>query len=901
MYLQKLEIQGFKSFAQKTVFEFRENLTAIVGPNGSGKSNVADAIRWVLGEQSLKLLRGKKSEDVIYHGAVNRSRVGMAEVNLYLNNESRLLDLDYSEVIISRRLYRDGESDYLINGNRVTLSEVTMLLAKANFGQKSYSVVGQGMVENVLNATPQQRKGFFDEAAGVKHFQIRRDQSLNKLLRTEENLQQTETLIAEIEPRLRSLTRQVKKLEKREQLETELRALQIEYYGSLWHQLQTDRKQQQTSFSAATTKQEKLAADLAKISAQIDTLGEEKSRSEVYDQLQTKIRDLQKEKNALVKQQTVLQGRLELEQEKQGKLNLVWLEQKKSDIAAQRLRLQENIRNEHNATVQLQNTLSGKIGQQKEIMKKFQELEYKLLKLKEGVHSGTRLTLQDIRERLTALYHEHEKFFRQLMDTNDLETFQHRKLEAKDLTMGLASLLDDLGDKQEDKQTLNKIGEMQNKVTLFSQQRDSLVQSVQDLRVKIESGKTRLLMMEETYTQLSAETAKIDNDLKSVSAALHAKDESAKLTEYRKQDNALQQEVDHIEKAIQKLQGEVRGFNEHEQKKKEALLQLQHTARETQNALNTLTAQAQEMKIALTRSETKLEDLKEEMARELANNVIQKVHAYGRIGEGLHSLEARITKLKQQLELIGGIDPETMQEYEATKKRFEFLTTGRDDLKKALADLEKIIDELDVNIKKQFDTSFHVISANFSEYFKVLFGGGSAKLRLLTEEVANEEEAQAAEGENTVPVQVDMTKEHTQIVKKLIERKKKVISGVEIEAVPPGKKMKNVQALSGGEKALTSLSLLSAILATNPAPFVMLDEVEAALDEANSEKFAVIIKKLSQKTQFIVVTHNRVTMHYADVLYGVTMGEDGSSHILSLKIEEARKMEKEGKLKTIAS
>ncbi len=258
MYLEKLEIQGFKSFANKNVLKFpasakatadkgvskRSNgITAIVGPNGSGKSNIADAVRWVLGEQSLKLLRGKKSEDVIFSGSSKKSSLSFAEVSLYLNNEDKKAPVDYREVVITRRLYRDGESEYLLNNSKVRLLDISLLLAKARFGQRAYSVIGQGMVENFLNTSITERKEFFDEATGVKMYQIKRDDAANKLRGTRENLDQAETLLNEIEPRMRSLTRQIKKLEQRAEIEKELNELQIRYYSSGWHQLNNELKE----------------------------------------------------------------------------------------------------------------------------------------------------------------------------------------------------------------------------------------------------------------------------------------------------------------------------------------------------------------------------------------------------------------------------------------------------------------------------------------------------------------------------------------------------------------------------------------------------------------------------------------------------------------------------------
>jgi chromosome segregation protein len=315
MYLQRIELQGFKSFANKTILEFpapgtttkavlnasgRSNksnqqvcgVTAIVGPNGSGKSNVVDAVRWVLGEQSLKLLRGKKSTDIIFSGSAKKSQMGLAEVSLHLNNEDKSAPIDYTEIVITRKLYRDGESEYLLNKNSVRLFDIIMLLAKANFGQNTYSIIGQGMVDRIVNYSSQERKDFFDEATGVKQFQIKRDRSVNKLKKSRENLAQAQTLINELEPHLKMLTRQVNRLHKRKEIEVELKEAWEKYYGKQWLDLDGSYKELIISVTSYDKKKIKLDQEIESLQEKLNSLSEESSRSEEFDRLQ-------KEYNAL--------------------------------------------------------------------------------------------------------------------------------------------------------------------------------------------------------------------------------------------------------------------------------------------------------------------------------------------------------------------------------------------------------------------------------------------------------------------------------------------------------------------------------------------------------------------------------------------------------------------------
>ncbi|MDD3711331.1 MAG: AAA family ATPase, partial [Patescibacteria group bacterium] len=336
MYLEKLEIQGFKSFANKNKLIFsgilndqKRGITVVVGPNGSGKSNIADSIRWVLGEQSTKLLRSKKSEDVIFSGSDKKGRLNMAEVSLFLNNESNnflkfkknnqeddflkeeanregdnidaLLFLP--EIVLTRRVFRDGNSEYLINGSKVRLSDIQIFLAKANFGQKTYSVIGQGMVENFLNTSPSERKAFFDEATGVKQYQIKRDISLNKLENSQENLAKVEMLLNEINPRLKSLTRQVGKLKKRQSLEEELLIKQLNYYSCLWQEVGNRSEKFQKEINRLQIEKDILEKKIETDKNNLEQLSQGETIGKEFYELQKNFLSLQAEQEKIKKQQ----------------------------------------------------------------------------------------------------------------------------------------------------------------------------------------------------------------------------------------------------------------------------------------------------------------------------------------------------------------------------------------------------------------------------------------------------------------------------------------------------------------------------------------------------------------------------------------------------------------------
>ncbi len=759
MYLERLDIHGFKSFANKTTLLFearsharpalmgevrhgRPGITAIVGPNGSGKSNTADAIRWVLGEQSVKAVRGKKMEDVIFSGSERKARLGMAEVTMTLNNEDRKAPVDANQIAITRRVFRDGNSEYLINNASSRLQDIHLLLAKAHFGQRTYSVISQGMVDEIILISPKERKEYFDEAAGVKQYQLKRDEAVRRLTATRENLHEAELLIAEIEPRVRSLTRQVKRLERREEVEKELRSAQQTYYGTLWYDLANQHKTQAAHLHHANESRTKKEDEVRTIQSQLQQLEKEETQSEAF-------LVLQKQYEALVSKRNT-------------------------------------IRDEEFA------------------------LKSALLKLDAPAKSTGSLPLAEITRSIEQLLARQHEAIGQLIAATTFEAVEKIKPLFRELNASFSAFAEKITAKTPDNDKRKK--ELQDKI----------------------DGITKLLV-------------------------------------------ALTDDLANIQKQIQKQ-------SEEEKLKKSAFFALQRQFQSRQTELHELVQKENDIRIASARLEQKKEDLEREIKNEgLDPTALPLLEGEG--GGEVSALLPEIQKLKHQLELIGGTDPESIAEYHKTKERYDFLTTQSADLTTAMQSLEGAIQELDDTIKVQFDTAFKTINEEFQKYFKILFGGGNAKLALIKdvppESLPATPPLLAGEGE----VEEDKEKEEPKKQKML----KPVIVGIDIQATPPGKRLQSIGMLSGGERALTSIALICAFISNNPSPFVVLDEVDAALDEANSERFSRILDDLSGKTQFIAITHNRATMHRASMLYGVTMGDDGISKVLSVKLEEVKK------------
>jgi len=886
MYLQKIEIKGFKSFAEKTVLQFpkekadKHTITAIVGPNGSGKSNISDAIRWVLGEQSLKTLRGKKSEDVIFSGSDKKTRLGFAEVSLCLNNESGRAPIDYSELVLTRRLYRNGESEYLLNKHKVRLLDVQMLLAKAKIGQRTYSVIGQGMIDYFLIAPPHERKEFFDEAAGVKEYQIKRNQSLNKLINSLDNLSQTDLLLQEIEPHLKSLARQMKKLEKRETLTASLKKLQCNYYGTIKKQLDDQQKTIQDDLSILTKQETELKKELTAIEKNIQNLKEQKTRSEAFEGLRNKYAILIDEKNLLLRQQAVIKGDKEIEYKKIGKVNLIWMEKKYDEIKKEKEKITDSLSAISEIISRIEKNIE-KIEKEKQTAAQNEQTAQKQLEILQTNTSVKKISDKELEDNLSLIHYSYKSLIKNLESTKNIEGLNDITKEAKQIDKSLNEILQKISAKETTAPQELLIAK--NEIQTAIQEKEKIMNSFNTLLIEIHGKKEREKNFKESLQKIETEEKNLFNEIN------EAKDkpvnEQKKLQGLEIKNQAIEKKITELNKQINKFKNEINEFNKKEEIKKEKLFDLQKQYQEHQIKFNKLSGETNSVRIALAKITTKQEDLNCEIKEDNIDLTSDKFEFIEYPGD----LLPQIRKTKEHLEFIGGIDPETKTEYVETQERFSFLSEQTADLKQAIASLEKIIKKLDATIKNKFEKSFDAINKEFQKYFKLLFGGGKSNLAKIieNEEEKNDGSKIAESEENDSVAETEVKNESTK--NPLKNYKQKVIFGIEIEAAPPGKKINSINMLSGGEKALTAIALLCAIISNNPSPFIVLDEVDAALDEANSHKLAEIVCDLSHKSQFIIITHNRATMQKAKLLYGVSMGDDGISRLLSIKFEEAEK------------
>jgi len=801
-----MTLQGFKSFARKTVLEFGKGITVVVGPNGSGKSNVSDAIKWVLGEQSMKNLRSKKSEDVIFVGSGSKAKAGMAEVSLELDNKDKIVPIEYTNVDITRRVFRSGEGEYFLNNSKVRLLDITEILSKSGFGRSTYTVIGQGAIDRLITQTAQERLELFRDASGVKHYYFKKEQALKKFEESRENLLRVADILKELKPRLNNLEKQKKDAEQRKILSDELRDLQNKYYGSELKDFSGKIDEYDKKYNEITKETETIKKEVSTITKKLE---ERALRSDQNQEHEIKMKLEQTEKE--------LQGLQDYLLEYVRKNALIVEKQKfyKDNLADFKKELNETI-------------------------KKIEEKESEI---------------ENIKKEKIKLESELEKFV-SLLNGLD-EKGEKKSLEPKEIISkakdSLNKILKTIGNNFDNIEKLKS--DIQDLINFLEEQEKAGSTDIFAKRLEISKN------VEKIRFEISSNNEKINNNLEILNIYKNKENdlldrvhESKELEDKKPEEKERQQiegKINQLRQQKEEQKKELDSLKEKNRSLEGEFFEVEKSYRGKQDIIAQYKEELTRVEIELARLRTKEEDVKSEVIENLGTD---KGLEYISISSDQKPFFfSKMTELRRKLETIGGvIRAEDNDEYKEVKERYDFLTSQSDDLRGALSLTKKVVLELEGKIHDQFREKFEKISSKFNYYFQKLFGGGTAKLIL-------------TEGEAEEAIVID------------------------IQAVPPGKRVHTLNTLSGGEKALTSVALLFAIFSVNPTPFCVLDEVDAALDESNSILFANLLAELASKMQFIVITHNRETMKRAKVLYGVTMDETKISKILSLKLEEAEK------------
>ena len=732
--LKKLEISGFKSFAKKTTLSFDTPVTAIVGPNGSGKSNVVESIRFVLGEQSIKSMRGKGGGDMIWKGSKLLGAMQKGKVSITFDNSDRRFsfsassgagaDLSFDEVTLVREVSSDGGSSYAINGTSVRLKDIQELLGSVNIGTTGHHIISQGEADRLLSASSKDRRGMVEDALGLKVFQVRIRESERKLEKTSINMKEVQALRRELAPHLSFLSKQVEKIQKTEELRKE--------FGELFHQYVASEAASVAYAEAALRREEQqLKKTLEEIQATV-TVGKTDTFSGERREAEQLVREREAEQFKMHRERDELGralGRIE------GKLDALMVVREvagPTSISVQRAE-----------------------GLCRDILHTISEVE-------NGDDSMIRSAFASLKQKVEAFSHS-------------LRGEQPAPVDHS----GLKSAI------EEERAGLEaKLKETEARI-------HAAAGSLREAREKLSHVDAKAREAERNSYAGVARAATVEGSLRECTLRL---------------ENVVHRKAVLVEEA-----------------------------REAQ----ALTGERAEL------SHAGIEDTPEKSAER----------------EALHR---RLERAKIKLEDAGAASgAEVIKEFEETKERDAFLVRELADLEAGIASLRVLISDLRATIERTFKEGIEKINAQFGEYFKLMFGGGGAFLSIIVEHRRPKEEDDM--GSDDLPF------EH----------------GLEINITLPHKKVKDLNMLSGGERSLVSIALLFAMSQVNPPPFLVLDETDAALDEANSRKYGDMLALLSKHSKLIVVTHNRETMSRAQVLYGVTMGLDGASKLLSIKFDEA--------------
>ncbi|HRH26710.1 MAG TPA: AAA family ATPase [Parcubacteria group bacterium] len=743
MYLKSIELNGFKSFAKKSELLFNSKVSAIVGPNGSGKSNVAEAFRFVLGEQSIKSLRGKKGEDLIFNGAGDLPRGNRASVRVTFDNTSKFLPVDFDEVTIERVVHRDSVNEYLINGTQVRLKDVVELLASAHIGSSGHHIISQGEADRILNSTPKDRKGMIEDALGLKIYNYKKVESEKKLQKTKENIDKVESLRREIAPHIKFLKKQVEKVEKAIAMKEELQKEALEYC----------------------------------------------KREDLY--IKTTEQEINTHKEPLLKKEKELES--ELNQAKEILENA-----KNKDGLSQRL-------------IDLENDLHKTRNEKDELYRSFGRLDGEINSLVKMVKKQEEIA----------------------------KSIEHK-------TVPLVSV-EDLSVKIE-----NKIKDAKQSDSV-----EVLIRALDEVHLLV----VNFIEHNKDNVEMSL-VADVQRDIENLQSS--RKEIEEKLGHITKNEEKLSTEYNNLKNEIEKEKDSNRDAEK-------AVFRIMAESGEIRSKIQQINSEEHNLKLVKDNFKMELAELGTLIGTHVLK--FQDVSISPESRELQEERRKRIEKIKIRLEDSGGLgNLDTMKEYKDATERDEFLAKELLDLENSANSLGLLIKDLEEKLSNEFKNGVEKINKQFKEYFALMFGGGEARLEVTLPQKRKKD----------TEVLLDMDDPDS-----ILESDESGAEGIDIEVSLPKKKVKGLMMLSGGERALTSIALLFAISQVNPPPFIILDETDAALDEANSKKYADMVENLSKYSQLIVITHNRETMSRAGILYGVTMGSGGGSKLLSVAFEEA--------------
>lgn len=976
MYLKEIVVNGFKSFADKIDIVLNDETTCIVGPNGSGKSNIVDAVRWVLGEQSVKTLRGDGTmSDVIFVGSASRKMKNVASVELVFDNNDHYLTIPYTEVSIKRRVFRSGENEYFLNNQKCRLKDILNLFLDSGIGKESFNIIGQGEVQKILSESKDERRLIFEEAASILKYKKRKEEALRKLDRTHEALDRVQDIINELELQVTPLKRQSEEAKKYLEYKKKLESLEIALLAYDIYHLTEEEK-------LKITEKKKLDEEIV-VALKEENIRDSKilKYKQEEDELQKEItfvqNELLKTAEEVVRQESTLElFKLERRKKEEGttdeELRILLIEQskdkkelslldneieelketlktKEEEVNTKRRELdstkmaKKNYLSEYSKIDQDQLSYKHKIDflvSEEERSSNLPEVVRYLLKNEslKGIYNtiGNVVTIDDIYAKALDIAISASKNFVLVKDDicakeaisnikkekkgratffplniikartipqdikNNLEKLDGYcgvladKIKTEDMyknviynQFGLVLLAKDMDSALNiAKHTMNKYkiitldGDVINaggsmsggtfykgrSSVMIKQEIESLrrtyqalIKSRQKVLLDIKETEEKITTIEDTYYKLDKELENIkititekDKRYKELKESLMRKNESIKrleasTTSFDIKEKELIEEFYKKSTYKEKLEKKKIYLDDKLKTLKSNLTSFEDEITYENRILKKKQDVIKNLEIELSRIDVKLNSYLQTLAEEYTITY-EKARKEYQLTEEVEESRKLVNQYKMIIKDLGMVNLQAIEEYDRVKTRYEFLLHQKEDLEKAETTLLEIMDELDQVMKDEFLKTFNEIKEEFKVVFSKMFHGGSADLKLTNPD--------------------DL-----------------LTTGIEIIASPPGKKLSTIQLLSGGEKTLTAISLLFAILNIRKLPFCIFDEVEAALDEANVSQFGKYLEHYKNKTQFLIITHKKKTMEYADTLYGITMQESGVSKLVRVEME----------------
>ncbi len=905
-----MEMFGFKSFADRTLIEFLPGITIVVGPNGCGKSNVVDSIKWVLGEKQAKNIRGETMEDVIFSGTDDRKPLSLAEVSLTIDNANRILDIESDTVTVARRVFRDGESEYLINKSPVRLKDIEKLFMDTGIGKSAYSVMEQGKMDLILSTRAEDRRYLFEEAAGISRYKMQKKESLRKLHDTGDNLERINDIIGEIEREKDFKSKQADKTKIYLQLKSEMIELDVKINIVKYRDIAKKQEKLQVDINKLKEQREAASARVSSISAENEK--DDKRKNDIQLQLfeqekklhAYKIRvediDQKTERNRkLIEEQRLRKESIDLKiKERSSSLKSLIEEKAKNEESGVEIR--RKINEDREKLTELFETRKSKLDaihksrdkiednkreiseSEKRTRELRHELELVIKRLIDAIDKrkaeliDSETERQNVRNRINGSITDIESNLRKAITSLESSMSEDalailRKIDINSLASdigkfesyedGFRSILFDKAGIHAEKERLDTdISSNMKKVENLRDEISSLEKYINDEQSRLENVNEMITRVEKDLSRNENERDWIEKHLQSL---------SHQIKDIEKQIENHREEILRSEKTAENLASEIKEWEERLIEFSERSSSLVGSISELTSKRTELDSKIHERKNVSRKDEEELQKLQERISA-LDRNLVEMIFRKNTIEDTLWteyekkvsdtaamkieeselpSFQEKIQAVKKKIQDLGPINNLAIEEYKDLKKRFEYYISQRDDIEKARQDILSVIEDINKTSVEMFLSTFMEIQKNFSDVFKRLFEGGDASVSF-------------ADPENVLE------------------------TGIDIMVRPPGKKPKNINLLSGGERALTAIALLFATYMVRPSPFCFLDEIDAPLDEENIGRFVKMMKEFARSTQFVIVTHNKKTMSIGESIYGVTMEEPGVSKVVSLKMEK---------------